>query len=30
MKSCDRDKGGIYTKKGESVSVVERREIRGM
>ena len=29
MKSCDRNKGGICTKK-EGVSVVERREIRGV
>ena len=30
MKSCDRNKGGIRTKKEEGVSVVERREIRGV
>ena len=28
--SCDRDKGEIHTEKRESVSVIERRERRGV
>jgi len=30
MESCDRDKGEICTKKEEGISIVERREIRGV
>ena len=30
MRSCDRGEGGICTKKGKSVSLIERRERRGV